>query len=226
MGRVELHGVEARLLHAPGGLAEEVDELEDLGDRGRPDLLALLVGVLVDDLVARGPRELEDPVGRSQRVVARDRALAARMLELDGALRAVAVHPLGEAREARDVVVAVGHEARDGRPPGPAVRRRGADDHEPGPAARDVGVVVDVAFAHLAVGVGGADVRRDVDHAVRQLQAAELDRAEEVRERRHGALPVWRGSHPRRTAGRPDRCASRASLAPDAPRAAMTRTAD
>ncbi len=56
VGGVELDGVEAGLLHPPGGLAEEVDQLEDLGDRGRPDLLALLLGVLVDDLVARPTR--------------------------------------------------------------------------------------------------------------------------------------------------------------------------
>jgi hypothetical protein len=59
---VKLHGVEAGLLDAPGGLAEEVDELQDLGDRRGPDLLALLLGVLVDDLVARRPGQLEDAV--------------------------------------------------------------------------------------------------------------------------------------------------------------------
>ncbi len=101
MGGVELDGVEAGLLHPPGGLAEQVDELEDLGDRRLADLLALLLGVLVHDLVARRPRQLEDPVRGAQRVVARDRALAPRVLELDGALRAVAVHRLGEAGEAR-----------------------------------------------------------------------------------------------------------------------------
>ena len=56
VGGVQLDGVEARLLHPPGRLAEHVDELEDLGDRRLADLLALLLGVLVDDLVARGPR--------------------------------------------------------------------------------------------------------------------------------------------------------------------------
>ena len=74
---VQLHRVEAGLLHPPGGLAEQIDQLEDLGDRGRPDLLALLLGVLVDDLVAGGPGQLQDAVGRAQGVVARDRALAA-----------------------------------------------------------------------------------------------------------------------------------------------------
>ena len=116
MRRVQLDGVEARLLHPPGRLAEEVHELEDLGDRRLADLLALLLGVLVDDLVARRPRQLEHAVGRAQGVVARDRALAPGVLELDRALRAVAVHRLGQAGEARHVVVAVGHEAGDRRP--------------------------------------------------------------------------------------------------------------
>ena len=49
--RVELDRVEAGLLHPPGRLAEQVHELQDLGDRGFADLLALLLGVLVDDLV-------------------------------------------------------------------------------------------------------------------------------------------------------------------------------
>ena len=170
VGGVELDGVEAGLLDPPGGLAEEVDELEDLGDRRRADLLALLLGVLVDDLVAGRPGQLEDAVGGAQRVVARDGALAAGVLELDGALRAVAVHPLGQAGEARDVVVAVGDEAGHRGPAGLHVRRRGADDDEAGAAAGDVGVVVDVALAHLAVGVRRADVRRHVDDAVGQLR--------------------------------------------------------
>ncbi len=153
MGGVQLDRVEARLLDPPGGLAEKVDELEDLRDRRLADLLALLLGVLVDDLVAGRPRELEDAVRGPERVVARDRALAARVLELDGALRPVAVHALGQAGEARDVVVTVGDEAGDGRPAGLAVRGRRADDDEPGAAARDVAVVMEVALADLAVGV-------------------------------------------------------------------------
>ena len=169
MGGVQLDGVEARLLHAPRGLGEQVGQLEDLLDRRRPDLLALLLGVLVDDLVARGPRQLEDAVVGAEGVVARDRALPAGMLELDRALRAVAVHRLGEPREARDVVVAVGHEAGHGRPAGLHVGRRRADDDEPGAAARDVAVVGDVALAHLAVGVRRADVGGHVDDAVGEL---------------------------------------------------------
>ena len=119
---VELDGVEAGLLDPPGGLAEEVHQLEDLRDRGGPDLLALLLGVLVDDLVAGRPGELEDPVRGAQGVVARDGALATGVLELDRALRAVAVHPLGQAGETRDVVVAVGHQAGHGGATGLQVR--------------------------------------------------------------------------------------------------------
>ena len=182
VGGVQLDRVEARLLDPPGGLAEEVDELEDLGDRRLADLLALLLGVLVDDLVAGRPRQLQDAVRGAEGVVAGDRALAAGMLELDGAFRAVAVHPLGQPGEARDVVVAVGDEAGDRRPAGLHVGRRGADDDEAGAAAGDVGVMVDVALADLAVGMRRADVRRDVDDPVRQLQVPELDRAEQVRE--------------------------------------------
>ena len=52
MRGVQLDRVEAGLLDPPGRLAEQVDQLEDLGDRRLADLLALLVGVLVDDLVA------------------------------------------------------------------------------------------------------------------------------------------------------------------------------
>ncbi len=94
MRGVKLDRVEPGLLDAPGRLAEQVDQLEDLGDRRLADLLALLLGVLVDDLVARRPGQLEDAVRRAQRVVARDRALPAGMLQLDGALGAVAVHRL------------------------------------------------------------------------------------------------------------------------------------
>ena len=196
VGGVELDGVEAGLLDPPGGLAEEVDQLEDLGDRGGPDLLALLLGVLVDDLVAGRPGQLEDAVRGAQRVVARDGALAAGMLELDRALRAVAVHPLGQAGEARDVVVAVGHEAGHGGAAGLHVRRGRADDDEAGPAAGDVGVVMDVALAHLAVGMRRADVRRHVDDPVRQLDVPQLDRAEQVRER-HDRIS-WAGGRSRR----------------------------
>ncbi len=193
---MELDGIEAGLLHPPGGLAEQVDQLEDLGDRGGPDLLALLLGVLVDDLVARRPGELEDPVRGAQRVVAGDGALAAGVLELDRALRAVAMHPLGQAGEARDVVVAVGDEAGHRGAAGLHVRRGRPDDDEAGPAAGDVGVVVDVALAHLAVGVRGRDVRRHVDDAVRELDVPQLDGAEEVRER-HDRIS-WAGGRSRR----------------------------
>ena len=79
---VELDRVEARLLDPPGRLGEEVHQLEDLGDRRLADLLALLLGVLVDDLVPGRPGQLEDAVRGTERVVARDRALAARVLQL------------------------------------------------------------------------------------------------------------------------------------------------
>jgi hypothetical protein len=105
------------------------------------------------------------------------------VLELDRALGAVAVHALCEPREARDVVVAIGHEAGHGWSPGLHVRRRRAHDDEAGPAAGNLGVVVDVALAHLAVGVRGADVGRHVDDAVGNLEVADLERAEQVRKR-------------------------------------------
>ena len=125
------------------------------------------------------PRELEDPVGRAKGVVARDRALAARVLELDGALGPVAMHALGEACQARDVVVAVGHETGDRGPARRRVRRRGAHDDEAGPAPGDRLVVVDVVLADLAVRVRRADVGRHVDDAVGQLQIAEVGDAVE-----------------------------------------------
>ncbi len=186
--RVELDGVETGLLDPPGRLAEQVDELEDLGDRRLADLLALLLGVLVDDLVTGRPRQLEDAVRRAQRVVAGDRALPSGMLELDGAGRTVAVHALGQAGQAGDVVVPVGDQAGHGRPAGRHVGRRGPDDDEAGAAPGDLAVVVEIALADLTVGVRRADVRGDVDDPVRQGQVPQLDRAEEVRVRRHDAL--------------------------------------
>ena len=90
---------------------------------------------------------------------------------------------IDQAGEARDVVVAVGHEAGHGRAARLHVRRGRADDDEAGPAAGDVGVVVDVALADLAVGVRGPDVRGHVDDAVRELDVPQLQGAEEVRER-------------------------------------------
>ncbi len=190
VGRMQLDRVKAGLLDPPGGLAEKIDEFENLGDRCGPDLFALLLGVLVDDLVAGRPRQLEHPVGRAEGVIARDRALATGMLELHRALRAVAVHGFGEASQTRYVVVAVGDQAGDRWPAGLHVGRRRADDDETRPAPGDVTVVGDVSLAHLTVRMGRADVRRNMDNAIGELEVAELDRAEQMRERH--VLPASR----------------------------------
>ncbi len=183
MGGVQLHRVEARLLDPPGGLGEQVDELEDLGDRRLADLLALLLRVLVDDLVARGPRQLEHPVGRAQRVVARDRALAPRVLELDGALRAVAVHRLGQAGEAR--ARSCRRRPRGRSPSGGRSRHRAwwrPRSRSPVPPLAMLPWWWMSRSDDLAIRGGRADVRGHVDDPVGERDRAHLERAEQVRE--------------------------------------------
>jgi len=123
VGCVEFDGVKAGLLHPPGRLGELVHQLENLGDGRLPDLLALLLGVLVDDLVPADHGSL------------RTRSLAPRVLyrgiahwrpgcwSWTAALRAVAMHALGQARQPGHVVVAVGDQAGYRWPAGPGVGR-------------------------------------------------------------------------------------------------------
>ncbi len=181
MRRVEFHRVEARLLDTPSRVRELIHHFEHFFGRHRADGLSLFLRVGIDDLVSRRPRELEHHVVCAHRVVARNRALPAGVLQLHGAFRAIAVHGACQSGETRNIVVRVRHEAGHGRAARRAVRRGRADDHETRATLGDFAVVVDVPVTDAAVRVGRAYVRWHMANAVGNEHVADLNRFKQMR---------------------------------------------
>ena len=189
VGRMQLDRIEAGLLDAPGRLGKEVDQLQNLLGRRRAHRLALFLGVLVDDLVAGRPGQLQHAVVGRQRIVARDGALPARVHQLDRAPGAVTVHAVGEPGQAGDEVVAVRHQAGHGGPAGLGIRRGRADDDQPDATFGELTVMIEVVLTHRTIGVRGADVGRHMDDAVGHLHVSDTDRGKQVGELAHRHVP-------------------------------------
>ena len=185
MRRVQLHGVETRLHHAPCGLGELLHDPDHLVGCQDVDGLHLLIRVGVDDGMALRPRQAHGNVVGGLLAVARKGRLAAGVLQLRGALCAVAVHGRGKPRKAGDVRVIVRHQVGHRGAVCQVIGRRGSHDNEPGSAPGNGLVVGNVPAADGAVDMRRADVGGDMADAVWNLDSADPDRLEHVCKRSH-----------------------------------------